>query len=521
MDHHTFWEMIFTTAVASIAGGMTDTTSIFLLFRPYERKGLGPFKIQGALPKNKSRLAKSIGKTVGERLLTSEDLHARLNAPAVRDTFADAIGRMFDTIVQEDRGSLRSHFSPTVGAAFDRALATVAPRVAERLAEHLRSGEGVEQISAWLERLRTEVSDRPISEVLTVERHAKIRRKVDELVGEFVDGEELERTLRRFVSTQAHGLTADERPLMNRLPAGFIGAIEHAITDYIPVALDRLGALLSDPDARVRIEAALRDAFDSSVRDLMLHERLLAKLMVTDRTIERLVDGFEREGFDRFAAAFEGPEMRSQLAHAVREAVINFLLVPTSERIARMGEDRRDAVAASLGDWLVSVAREPGTRRVINAAADRAMEALERRTWGEVLGGVRAEKVAAFAARALSGEQGRRMAEALVRGMVDRLLEQPIGRPAEWIGPEMTATLRQGVIDEAWRWVQAQIPRLVQQIRVQEIIEQKVNDLPIERVERLIRDVSQKELDLIVKIGYVLGGVFGFGAFWLGKLVGL
>jgi uncharacterized membrane protein YheB (UPF0754 family) len=243
--------------------------------------------------------------------------------------------------------------------------------------------------------------------------------------------------------------------------------------------------------------------------------------MVTDRTIERLVDGFEHEGFDRFAAAFEGPVMRDQLARAVREAVLNFLLVPTSERLARLGEDRRDAVAESLGDWLVKIAREPGTRQVVDAAASRALEALERRTWGEVLSGVRAEKVAAFAATTLAGEQGQRVVEMLVRGLADRLLDQPIGRPAEWIGPQMTTTLREGLVEEAWKWVQAQIPRLVQQIRVQEIIEQKVNDLPIERVERLIRDVSQKELDLIVKIGYVLGGIFGFGAFWLGKAVGL
>ncbi|MBA2626428.1 MAG: DUF445 family protein, partial [Gemmatimonadales bacterium] len=149
------------------------------------------------------------------------------------------------------------------------------------------------------------------------------------------------------------------------------------------------------------------------------------------------------------------------------------------------------------------------------------MEALERRTWGDVIGSVRPERVATFAAGALAGEQGRRTVEALITNVVDRLLEQPIGRPAEWIGPEMTASLRQGVIDEAWTWVQAQIPRLVQQIQVREIIEEKVNLLPIERVEHLIRDVSQKELDLIVKIGYVLGGVFGFGAYWLGRLVGV
>ena len=521
MDQHTLFEMLFTTAVASIAGGMTDTTSIFLLFRPYEPRGIGRFRIQGALPKNKARLAQSIGKTVGERLLTSEDLHARLNAPAVRETFADAIGRMFDGIVDADRGSLRSHLSPTVSAAFDRALATVAPRVADRLADHLRSEEGIAQMAGWLERLREEVRDQPVTDLITPERHERIRAWVGDLATQFVEGEELEHTLRRFVATQAAALADDERPLLSRLPAGFIGAIEQAITDYIPVALDRLGALLGDPEARARIEAALRAAFDSSVRDLMLHERLLAKLMVTDRTIERLVDGFEREGFDRFTAAFEAPEMREQLARAVREAVLNFLLVPTSERLARLGDERRDAVATSLGDWLVTIAREPGTRRVIDAAASRALAALERRSWGDLLGGVRAEKVAAVVAGAVASEQGQHVVETLVRGMVDRLLDQPLGRPAEWIGPEMTASLRAGLIEEAWSWVQAQIPRLVQQIRVQEIIEEKVNALPIERVERLIRDVSQRELDLIVRIGYVLGGVFGFGAFWLGKLVGL
>ncbi len=521
MTPHTFWEMCFTTAVASIAGGMTDTTSIYLLFRPYQPRGIGPFRIQGALPKNKSRLAGSIAKTVGERLLTSEDLHARLNTPAVHDTFADAIGRMFDQIVSEDRGSLRSHFSPKVNEALGKAIRSVAPRLADRLAEHLRSPEGIAQMAAWLDGVRTELHDRPIAEVLTAERHAKIRSKVDELVGQFVEGEELERTLRTFVTNQARQLGDDERPLLSRLPAGFIGAIEQAITDYIPVALDRLGDLLSDPEARARIEHALREAFDSSVRGMMLHERVLAKLVVTDRTIERLVDGFEHEGFDRFAAALEGEEMRTRLAQAVREAVINFLLMPTSDRIARMGDERRDAVVSSLGDWLVTIAREPGTRHVIDAAADRAMEALERRTWGDVLRAVRPERVATFAAGALTGEQGRRTVETLITNVVDRLLEQPLGRPAEWIGPEMTLSLRQGVIDEAWTWVQAQIPRLVQQIQVREIIEQKVNDLPIERVENLIRDVSQKELDLIVKIGYVLGGVFGFGAFWLGRLIGL
>ena len=30
-----------------------------------------------------------------------------------------------------------------------------------------------------------------------------------------------------------------------------------------------------------------------------------------------------------------------------------------------------------------------------------------------------------------------------------------------------------------------------------------------ERIEEIVRNVTQKELDLIVKLGYVLGGLFG------------
>src|SRR3954453_4647285 len=102
MDPHSLGELLFAVAVGTIAGGMTDTVSIYQLFRPYEPKGIGPFRIQGALPKNKSRLARSIAKTVGERLLTAEDLAARLDTPAVRATFDDAIGRMVDQVVGQE-----------------------------------------------------------------------------------------------------------------------------------------------------------------------------------------------------------------------------------------------------------------------------------------------------------------------------------------------------------------------------------------------------------------------------------
>ena len=62
----------------SLAGGLTNTVAVWMLFHPYEPpKLLGRWRISflhGAVPKNQPRLAAAIGRTVGNRLLTPKDL---------------------------------------------------------------------------------------------------------------------------------------------------------------------------------------------------------------------------------------------------------------------------------------------------------------------------------------------------------------------------------------------------------------------------------------------------------------
>ena len=43
-------------------------------------------------------------------------------------------------------------------------------------------------------------------------------------------------------------------------------------------------------------------------------------------------------------------------------------------------------------------------------------------------------------------------------------------------------------------------------------VEQKINEFPMRQVEELIRGVTERELQLIVKLGYVLGGMIGLAS---------
>ena len=54
-----------------------------------------------------------------------------------------------------------------------------------------------------------------------------------------------------------------------------------------------------------------------------------------------------------------------------------------------------------------------------------------------------------------------------------------------------------------------------------EEVERKVMAFSVDRVEEILRNVIQNELNLIITTGYVLGGLIGVCTFGLQKLLGL
>src|SRR5688500_10714712 len=135
---------LVTIAYGAVAGGVTNAVAVWMLFHPYEPPKLLGWRIrllQGAIPKNKARLASAIGKTVGSKLLTAEDLALTLSEPSFRIAFDAKLREFVNTVLDRDRESLSVLLPPDVTAELRAILQQAADGLVRRLDVYFDSEE--------------------------------------------------------------------------------------------------------------------------------------------------------------------------------------------------------------------------------------------------------------------------------------------------------------------------------------------------------------------------------------------
>jgi uncharacterized membrane protein YheB (UPF0754 family) len=502
-------------AIGTIAGGFSDTVAVWMLFRPRRRI----LWFQGAIPKNQARLARSVGKTVGERLLTPHDLLAEIKQSGLRDALDERLELMLMQLLDVERGALRDLLSPEAADDATDALAATAEAIADRVIGYTASPEFVEQVRRTVARTRAEFADRPLATLLTEERRGELAARAAAWAESFAASPDLERIVREQLATHAGAILASDTPLLDRVPPAIVRTVEGAIEAYLPLAVGRLGTVLQHPAARERIRAALHELFQRFTDDLLFHERLIAKLLVTERTFDKLIDSLEHDGVEQLSSLLDDPTVRREISTSVQAGVVSFLRQPPAVIVGDV--ERAAALERVAGDYLLRVLRAESTRRFLVEATSRLLDTVQARTWGQLLAAVDDETIAGWVVRAATSGRAETLVRGATRSAAMRLLDRPIGRLGRWVPADTVPRVARLLSPAIWSWIEAQIPALVERLHVQDMVERKILAFDQDRMEELIRGVIARELKLIVRTGYVLGGLIAIVLFGLTRLAGL
>jgi uncharacterized membrane protein YheB (UPF0754 family) len=510
-DHVT--RALVTIAFGALAGGLTNTVAIWMLFHPYESPRLfGRWRVkflQGAVPKNQPRLAAAIGKTVGNRLLTPEDLTRTFSDEDFRAAFDQRLSAFLEGTLQTERGSLREMIPQGVIPEIERLLSDGVERGLCQLDDYLASDSFVESMGRRTTDLVEAVRDEPIGGLLTPARGEAVEAAVEDWMQGAVESDDFAGAVGDYLDRAAGKLLAPGRTFEEILPLGLVASVEKAIAEYLPLAAARLGGLLEDPRARSRVEATIHDLLHRFLSDLKFHQRVVARLVMTEDTVDKVLDTIEREGAERLSEILRDPAIQDAIARGVNEAIVDFLRRPVSDVLGQQDDPAVIDARDTLTGWVVGMARDPASHEFLVEKLHAGLEKAGAKTWGEVLSKIPRERVEEALVAAVRSDAVRSALHEWLTKVVMGLLDRPIGTPSRWLPEDGPNRLEAALGDPVWAWLQTQVPSVVERIDIAGRVEEKVLNFPTARMEELIRKVTDRELKLIVRLGYVLGAVIG------------
>ncbi|MCG8466669.1 MAG: DUF445 domain-containing protein [Gemmatimonadetes bacterium] len=501
---------IITIGFGALAGGLTNRIAVWMLFHPYTpptMMGRTLNWLQGAVPKNQSRLADSIGRVVGGTLLTPEDIASELHE--LEDAFQDRLRELAVELSAGEQPSLAEILPAEAVSEVRALLLTLLAEGRELLVTSIESPEFGAEAARLLETVRESLSEEPLSRTLEGERLEAVRDALEGWLVKLLDSEAFERTIRHHLDAAAHHVLEPGRTLEQLIPQGLVAALEHAIKDYLPVAMERLGRLLEDPETRQRVERLIRELLDRFMSDLRLHQRVVAKLIVTEETVTKALDTLEAEGADKLGEVLREPEVQSAMARNVNDGIVEFLRRPTTTVLGAIDSPQVGSALDSMSEWIVRAARDAGARTFLLDQLEGALGRLGERSWADVLRVVPADRVSGWLAVGLRSDAGRALFDSIAEPVADRILETPIGRLDRFLRDDAAVRLADTLGPPTWDWVARQVPEVADKIKISDRISAKIEGFPLQRLEGLVRDISQRELDLIVRLGYLLGGFIG------------
>jgi uncharacterized membrane protein YheB (UPF0754 family) len=505
-------QALITVAFGAIAGGITNAVAVWMLFHPYEAPRLFGRELkllQGAIPKNQGRLARAMGRTVGTRLLTPEDLAKTVGETSFREAFDERLRAFLDSVFEQRRGSLAELLPPAVLPEVRKLLDEAAARGLAKLDQHLDSEEFQRAVGRWVEVIAAELRDRPLAELITAEREAAWTAAAERWLAELVESDGFARTVEDYADRAARRLLQPERTFQELLPIGLIATVERAIAGYLPLALEKLGALLDDPGARAKVERLLHELLDRFISDLKFHQRLVAALVIPPDVVDRVIRAIEAEGTNKISELLQDSAMRDAMARGVNSAIVDFLGKPV---VGVLGQPDDPAVVdakRTVSDWALTVARDPHTHAFLLDRLRALLLRAEERTWGDIFTHIPPDRIAAAVVSAARSERAAVLYRDLAEQGVTWLLNRPLGRLGDHVSADAPARVERALAPALWQWLQEQVPRVAQRIDIAARVEQKILEFPTAQVEQLIRNVTGKELQLIVRLGYVLGALIG------------
>ncbi len=503
--------------VGAAIGYITNAIAIKMLFRPLTEKRILGIRIPftpGIIPRQRYKLAESIGRMVSEQLITKDAVKKQLGSlqfqQTLEKTVADATGTLLDTPLS----ALKQSTVPVIGGRFEEFIVGTLRTflssdsfytIANKLLTHLFSGLAEKQLTALVNELNLE-------------------RYLSEKLHSFLAGDDARDRLIKRVQTWLGTLTGQKKTLAAVIPEELVEIITRLFQSALPSLSGSLIAWLRRAHIRRELETRGKRLVSNILEKLNIFQRFIVSVAQYDVTIQEKMPEIVEEVLKYFEELLNDEQQQAQVVTVVKKAILNWRKKEIGS-LFKQSPEELSAKAGSLVKKIWEYLRKQDAEKKLYGRIKDFLEKNGSLTLGELTGdylGLTPEKIVDFFLRIIerrefAGNTAEKIGS-LLFGFADDKPDVTLG---EFVGIDNT---RRKEIDEYLvntinSMLQAKVPEMIQGLNIRELVENKINELDVADVEGLLLMVIARQLKWINVFGALLGAIIGFSQM-ITRLVG-
>jgi uncharacterized membrane protein YheB (UPF0754 family) len=474
--------------VGAVIGYITNWLAIKMLFRPHTKKKIFGITLPftpGLIPKEKNRIAQSVGEMVATHLLSSETVLRALSSDKIDNQIRSWIENKVNNLLSSGR-TIKDMTIELIGNKRENFQSTIEKRLLELIVSQLRYSYIKERI---LEIIKREVLDK-----LNEKTYSYLKDKARLFIFSISTSQEIEDSIKDLLKTKITDIKQDNRSISELIPKSLIDNFKIYIYHNSDKVINLLREVLKNSSFQRGIKSSISDVLKNS------SNKFVAVFMSSDFVSENISDKI----YEVIEGYIEKDDNKKSIVMTITNIIDKLLQEQVSKIITVIPNEDMESNINYLSDMIINfISDKENQSKILDIAEQRIR--VEESSIKEKLLEVLSNKIEDI----LNSPK----VEKYLLIIIHDSIESIINKPLSYVFKDLDDTSVSGIVniskDIIDNIINSKSSYIVEGLNIQKLVEDQINSFDVAFAEKLIVEISNKELRAITWLGALLGGIMG------------
>ena len=504
-------KFIMGSLVGAVIGYITNWLAIKMLFRPHKELRIGKFKVPftpGLIPKEKSRIAKSVGETIGQHLLTKETILQSLCSKNMNDQL-DSWVQSKIIAIENSEVTVENEIKALLGDEYSNFIQNTNNNLSKSLIDYINEEDVKQGIAKYANaQIMLELAAKPQA-ICESELYNLIKNKVLSAAIDYKDSENFYQEIQNILQEKVNELKFLDKNFEEAIPKGITNNVKvYVYGKRYDIAM-AIKEIMKEEKNRQKLRQIVGETISTKLSPM------IAMFMNADSIFEKVVTGINE--------FLDDERNHNDIALIINDIIDKLLKNSIASVLSEMPKEGIDDGIKSLISLFTTKVID---KKLIKNTFDKlegnfnnyiSIEEMLDKTgidYKNTIGEFIKNRIEAMAQ---SDSVKIKVAE-IVSVMINRLLQIEMKSIFKEDGDKVSKSVSKVVRDLYNKFIENKAADVIEVLDIPKIVEDKINEFDVEFTEKIILEIASKELNAITWLGALLGAVMGILSPILGSL---